>query len=163
MVARTFNGMLAVLTGSVILPALLEAQAICTPQTPSFLRYPPEAMEQKVTGPVSVEFTINKRGEPSNIRSAGDPLLVPAAEFAFMHLRFQSECRDKRVAARVTFSIDRTLALEAPDVIRKVAEAEYELLSPARNVVVISDPPLDCSRCGVRWRILRWLRKVKFW
>jgi hypothetical protein len=162
MMARTIKRMLAVLTGAVVIPALLEAQALCAPQTP-FLRYPAEAMEQRVSGPVSVEFTINERGEPSETQLTGDPLLAPTVEFAFMRLRFSPECRGKRVAVRFTFRIDQTLPIEAPDVIRQVAEAQYELVSPARNVVVISDPPFECSRCGVRWRILHWLRKLQFW
>jgi TonB family protein len=160
--AGTLTKILVVFSGAVVVPAMTKAQAPCIPPTPS-LRYPAEAMEQKVSGSVSIEFTINRRGEPSNVERAGDPLLAPTVEFAFTRLRFPPKCRGQRVTARFTFRIDPTLPLDAPEVVRYVAAGQYELVSPARNVVVISDPPVECSGCGLRWRILRCLRKLKFW
>ena len=160
--ADALRRILAAALNAILLGASIEAEGPCTPPPPS-LRYPVEAMEQKISGPVSVRFTINRQGEPSEMRVTGDPLLRPSVEFALMRSRFSTECRGKVVDVIFVFRIDRTLSPQAAEVLRQVSEAEYELVSPAKDVVVLSDPEVTCTGCGPAWRLSRWLHKLKFW
>jgi len=139
----------------------LKSQVPCSPQSPP-LRYPDLAMEKKVSGPVSVNFTVNKRGDPSKLQVTGDPLLVPPVEWAFMRARFPGRCGGRQVNVLVRFRIDQTLSPESSEFIWQISETEYEVVSPAKNVVILADPPVTTNRPRMAQRVFGRFRRMKF-
>ena len=130
---------------SASLPVALKGQAPCTPTVPR-LSYPAPAMERKVSGPVRLIFSIDGRGAPRDLEASGDPLLTSDVKFAFRYVQLPRQCSGRHLSILITFRINSELPLETPVAMRQISETEYEVVSPAKNVVVISDPQLTWTR-----------------
>ncbi|MCX6624521.1 MAG: hypothetical protein NTY38_26370 [Acidobacteria bacterium] len=110
------------------------------------LTYPAAAMERKISGPVLLSFAVDKRGAPRDIAATGDPLLTPEVKSAFRYIQFPRQCSGTEVSIIITFRIDPTLPVRTPVAVRQPSETDYEVISPAENIVVISDPPVTWIR-----------------
>ena len=132
---------------SLLLPLALHAQPRCTPPTVR-LSYPAAAMEQKTSGPVLLSFSVDGRGAPRNIAATGDPLLAAEVKFAFRYVQFPRQCSGTEISIAVTFRIDPALPIQAPVAVRQPSGTEYEVISPDKTLVVISDPPVTWIRPG---------------
>jgi hypothetical protein len=110
------------------------------------LTYPAAAMEKKTSGSVLLSFTVDKRGAPRDIAATGDPLLTSEVKSAFRDIPFPRQCSGTEISIVVTFRIDPALPVRTAVAVRQPSETEYEVISPAENVVVISDPPVTWIR-----------------
>ncbi|MCC6586781.1 MAG: energy transducer TonB [Bryobacterales bacterium] len=130
-----------------LLSLALHAQVSCVPDLPR-LRYPAEAMESKVSGTVLVNFNVDARGAPEDLQAVGHPLLTLDVKGAFRSIRLSRRCSGMAVSTSIIFRIDDSLPPSSPVTARRITGGVYELVSPAENVVVISDPPVTYDRPG---------------
>jgi len=105
-------------------------------------------MEAKVSGVVTLSFVIDKRGSPTDIQAGGDTSLTDEVKSAFRDIRFPRQCSGNQISIVIRFRIDHALRLGTRVAVNKIAETEYEVVSPAENVVAIVDPPATEIRPG---------------
>ena len=74
-------------------------------------------------------------------------------------------CWGRSVAMRFTFSINQDIAPGTPVSVKAISTSEYEIVAPAKVIVVsISDPAWAFTRKGrFLHRMKGWLSKLRFW
>jgi|SRR5437588_1711981 len=127
--------------------------------------YPRTAQIAHITGPITVEFTLNEDGTATIGKASGHPLLVPAAVETIKSSRFRCSACEKESAFTVEFNFaiadhNCEQAKPGPPYVAKLESADH--VSVIAEPVCTEDPAvayrkvraLHCLylwRCGKIW------------
>jgi hypothetical protein len=134
----------------------------CVPEL-TRVRYPIAALEKRLSGFVVATFATDARGNIRDLQLSGDQVLSEYVGAILRGINLGARCGSQNISLRFRFRIDENLSSATPLTVKRPSATEYEVISPAREVVIISDPPVIGTRRTLPQRIIHWFSKLTFW